>query len=290
MAKAPRLNLAARAMKRCPAGLARSNNLRAAAGARLARSGIDPVELLGRAGAAIDMDIISKRGAAMADRIVDDAMNRVAKSVEVFLGKGASGPFRRDLCLVANFAGVNVADAGDQGVIHEHGLDGLATRIGLGKLCWGNGRCGLDPKPEKSASLLQRRAGQQGDSAKSSRIVINNGLLRAVAGQKANPYMVMLALRMARSESNGSRHPQVDHENSSRGQWEKDISPQALGAFLGDAGARKALGIARRELIPQRVLARLRERDGGSGYARHLSANIFNFWKLWHKIQPIKKE
>lgn len=289
MISASRLGLAPRAMEGCPASLARRFNVRAATGAGLAGPGVDPVELLGRSGASIDVDVIAKGRPSMADCIVDDAMNGFAKGFKILLGKGAPGSRRRDLRLMANFAGIDVSDARDQSVVHQHRLDGLAAPIGLCELGRRNGGGWLNPKAKKMASLRHGGAWKKRHASKSAGIVVNDELLRAIACRKPNPNMVVFALGVACSKPNGPRHAQMNHQNASCGQGEENVSSQALGAFGGDACAKNALGVGGRELIPQGVLAGFRGRDGGSGNARHLSADIFNFWKLWHKFILFKR-
>ena len=290
MMRASRLNLAAWAMEGGAAGLAGRGDLAAATGARLPRPGIDSVQLLGRSAASIDVNVVAKCGAPMADGVVDDAMNRLAESLEVLLGERAPRAGRRDLGLMADFAGVDVADSCDKGIVHQHGLDGFSTRIGLGKESGVNRGRGLYSQAQKISRLLQRGARQKRHSAKSPGVVIDDGLLRAIAGLKINPNVVVFALGMARPEPNGSSHPQMNHDNSSGGQWKKNVAAQALGTLRRDASAKKAFSIASRKLIPKRVGAGFCARNGGSGYARHLPADVFDFWKLWHDNSPMEKE
>lgn len=281
------LGLAAAAVECRPPGLARGDDGSCAARARLAGSGIDAMKLLGRSRAPVNVDIIAKRRSALGNGALNNAMHGPAQGLKIIQGQGPSSSSGRNLSLVADLAGVNVANARDKRIVHQHGLDGFSRRVCLCQQLRWNRRGGLDSQSQALPGLVQRGACKQRDAAKAPRVVIDDGLRGAVCGLKAYPSMVVRALGMARANSNRARHSKMDHEDSASAQWQKDVAAKALGALCADARAGKALSIAGRKAVSQGVRAKLRRKDAASGHAGHLLANIFNFGKLGHGVRPI---
>src|SRR5580698_5296832 len=80
------------------------------------------------AGTAVGADVIAQRGAAGTDGCIERGAHRTHQAHAVGARQPPCATPRTDARAKQGFAGVDVADAGDQPPVHEHLLDGGAAR------------------------------------------------------------------------------------------------------------------------------------------------------------------
>lgn len=97
---------------------------RAADGARLAGAAVDPVLDLEVAAHAFGVDVIGHGTTAQLDGAAEDFDQSFAEAGELFAGDAGGLSARADSGAEEGLVGVDVADAVEQGLIEQRGLDG----------------------------------------------------------------------------------------------------------------------------------------------------------------------
>ncbi len=96
----------------------------AADAAGLAGALVDAVFELEEAFDAVGVDVVGDRGAAEADGVVEDLDEGLAELFEFIFGEATGRAAGADAGAEEAFVGVDVADAGEQGLVEQGGLDG----------------------------------------------------------------------------------------------------------------------------------------------------------------------
>jgi len=123
------LVLAARAVMGSAAGEQDAADGRAAAAAGLAGALIDAVLDLEEAAIAVGVDVVGDRGAAETDGVPENGAESPAKAFELGSGEAAGAPAGPDSSVEEALVGIDVAHAGEEGLVEESGLDGELAAI-----------------------------------------------------------------------------------------------------------------------------------------------------------------
>jgi len=111
-----------------------------ATAAGLSGAEVDAVLELEESADAVGVDIIRDRGAAEADGMLEDLAEGLAEPLEFGAGEAAGGAARADSGMEKALVGIDVAHAGEEGLVEQRSLDGqFAAAEESGKVAGGDG-------------------------------------------------------------------------------------------------------------------------------------------------------
>lgn len=120
------LGLAARAEVGGAAGEDDALDGGAAFAAGLIFAGVDAVEVLEAAGLAVDINVIAQGAAAVTDGAAEDGLDGAGEAADLLGGEVMGWSEGMDAGGEEGFVHVDVAQAGDEGLVEKSGLDGAA--------------------------------------------------------------------------------------------------------------------------------------------------------------------
>ncbi len=247
---------------------------------------VDAMGVGGGAGAAQGIDVIAEGAATLGDGGLEDVADACCEGVPVAWREVTSGRERVKAGEEEGFIGVDVADAGEHGLVEEDGLDGAGGGCGglMELMALDGERVGAEVVPCDGVEI--EAGGQWAKPAEAARVAEEHGVA-AIDGPQGVHMRVDGDVGGIGEEEDLAAHAELDDEGAAVGGDEGEllaatfdggdggVLEKAVGAIAGGAGCGRA-DIGAEELGAADEAADQTRLEG--------AAERFDFGEFWHGV------